>query len=141
MATALQENRLVINNNPTGNLKTVMVVPLDVAGRSIGTMNIGSKTAYAFAPRDENLLLQIASLLAARIENLRLFTEAQARAERERRVRTITDKIRRATDREQILEVARQELGEMLGAKESAVQLGTRQQLLAILKRGKYEET
>ena len=141
MATALQENRLVINNNPTGNLKTVMVVPLTVAGRSIGTMNIGSNTANAFAPRDENLLLQIASLLAARIENLRLFTEAQARAERERRVRTITDKIRRATDREQILEVARQELGEMLGAKESAVQLGTRPQLLAILKRGKYEET
>jgi GAF domain-containing protein len=76
----------------------------------------------------------VASLLAARIENLRLFTEAQARAERERQVRTITDRIRRANDKDAILQVAQEEIGKMLGAKETAVKLGTQQQLLATLK-------
>lgn len=131
MSTALHENHLVINNNPTGNMKTVMVAPLRVAGRSIGTINIGSKSKNAFTSRDENLLLQIASLLTARIENLRLFTEAQARANRERRVRTITDKIRRATNREAILQVAREEISDLLGASQSAVHLGHPQKTLS----------
>jgi GAF domain-containing protein len=131
MATALRENRLVHSKPQQGLMKSIMVAPLFVAGRAIGTINIGNKSETAFGIRDESLLLQIASLLAARIENLRLFTDAQARAERERRVRTITDKIHQATNREAILQIAREEISQLLGASQSAVQLGTQRQLLS----------
>ena len=45
-------------------------------------------------------------------------------------MRTITDKIRRATDREGILAAAQKEISQMLGASQTAVRLGTQQQLL-----------
>ena len=129
MKTAIEKLQ-VIKTSPSGLIRSVLVAPLYVSGQVIGTINVGSKRPNAYQMRDENLMLQVTSLLAARLENLRLFRAAQARADRERRVRTITDKIRQATNREQILQVAQQEIGEMLGAKKTAVHLGTKQQLL-----------
>ena len=57
---------------------------------------------------------------------------AQARAEREQLVRTITDKVRRGTDTEAIMRITVRELGQILGASKSIVRLGTREQLLSL---------
>jgi GAF domain-containing protein len=76
-------------------------------------------------------LTTLSQQAAVTIQSIRLFDQAQARAERERQVRTITDKIRRGANREEMLRVAREEISQMLGASESAVRLGTETRLLA----------
>lgn len=68
-------------------------------------------------------------------ENTRLLQETQAHVERERLVRTITDQIRRLTDKDTIMQVALHELGRMLGASKSIVHLGTQEQLLSIARK------
>jgi GAF domain-containing protein len=63
-------------------LRSTIVAPMIVADRAIGTINIGHRHADVWTPRDESLLLQIASFLATNLENTRLFVEAEgARAE------------------------------------------------------------
>lgn len=68
-------------------------------------------------------------------ENTRLLHETQAHVERERLVRTITDQIRRLTDKDTIMQVALHELGRMLGASKSIIHLGTQEQLLSIARK------
>jgi signal transduction histidine kinase/CheY-like chemotaxis protein/HPt (histidine-containing phosphotransfer) domain-containing protein len=59
-------------------LRSAVIAPLIVADRAIGTLNIGHAELEACTPRDESLLLQIASLVATNLENTRLFIEAEA---------------------------------------------------------------
>jgi GAF domain-containing protein len=136
MGMAIQENRIVTGTTDD-KIQSALFAPLVVGSRAVGTVNIGRLTANAFTGNDETLLAQIASLIGTRLENLRLLSDAQSRAERERQVRTITDRIRRAGDKDMILQVAQEEIGKMLGAKETAVKLGTQQQLMTTLKREK----
>jgi GAF domain-containing protein len=56
-----------------------MVAPL-IATKTLGTLNVGSKVPHVFDPNDENLLLQIASLVASAIESRRLFVQVEERA-------------------------------------------------------------
>ncbi|MEJ2556666.1 MAG: hypothetical protein P8186_10640, partial [Anaerolineae bacterium] len=65
------------------------------------------------------------------IENARLFEQAQTRAERERLVRTITNRVHQGADAEAIMRITLQELGQILGATQSIMRLGTREQLLS----------
>lgn len=131
-AQALQENRIIASNQPSPDniINSSMVAPLSSAGKPIGTLNIGSKRANGLTSKEEALLQQLATILSSVIENKQLLAAAQARAERERQVRTITDKIRRGTDREAILNIAQKEISTLIGAKQSAAQLGTKTQLL-----------
>jgi signal transduction histidine kinase/DNA-binding response OmpR family regulator/PAS domain-containing protein len=58
-------------------LRAAMTAPMTIGERVIGTLNTGSREPGVYSPRDESLLLQIASFLATTIENTRLYTEAQ----------------------------------------------------------------
>ncbi|MBE2222192.1 MAG: GAF domain-containing protein [Anaerolineae bacterium] len=132
MAKALHDNRIIVSSSPSSDniIKSSMIAPIFSAGQAIGTLNIGSTKANALTDREETLLQQLATMLSSIIENKQLLAAAQARAERERQVRTITDKIRRGVDREAILNIAQQEIGKLIGANKSAAQLGTKAQLL-----------
>jgi GAF domain-containing protein len=132
MYEALQKNRIIVNHNSSSDneIKSSMVAPILSAGRGIGTLNIGSKKADSMTEQDETLLQQLATMLSSVIENKQLLAAAQARAERERQVRTITDRIRRGVDREAILNIAQNEISQLIGAKQSTAQLGTKAQLL-----------
>jgi len=132
MERAIKENMVVGSDtiSSEGSLKSSMVAPLSSSGRIIGTLNIGSKKANALTSKDETLMRQLATMLSSVIDNKQLLAAAQARAERERQVRTITDKIRRGVDREAILNIAQEEIRSLIGAKQSAAQLGTKAQLL-----------
>lgn len=132
MNEALQQNRIIVNHEarPDSDINSSMIAPILSAGRGIGVLNIGSKRVNSMTEQDETLLQQLATMLSSIIENKQLLAAAQTRADRERLVRTITDKIRRGTDREAILTIARQEISEMLGANQSVAQLGAKTQLL-----------
>ncbi len=81
--TAVREGRLVCTSDAQtgslGGVRSFMVAPLLAGGRTIGTLNVGNKKPSIFVRRDENLLLQIASLLSSAMENRRLFEQTQQR--------------------------------------------------------------
>jgi PAS domain S-box-containing protein len=107
-------------------------VPLIVGDQVLGAIGVHSFTTPGlYGERDRDLLTAIASATAIAIQSARLLEEAQARAERERLVRSITDRVRRGTDREDILRATVQELSQMLGASKAVVRLGTEEQLLS----------
>lgn len=61
-------------------LQSLMVAPLSVGDQTIGSINIGSKQLYAFNEEDVHFMQQIATLLAASIESLRLGVRIQTLA-------------------------------------------------------------
>jgi GAF domain-containing protein len=62
-------------------IESFLVAPMATGGQTLGTLNAGSNRRRAFVVRDEQLLLQAASLIAATLESRRLFAETQQRAE------------------------------------------------------------
>ncbi len=58
-------------------LLSSLCTPLMVGGQVIGTLNIGSSQLNKYTIRDENLLLQIASMAASTIENRRLLDQTK----------------------------------------------------------------
>jgi len=141
MERAIKENRVCRTDvsSTDGSLNSSMVAPLFSSGRTIGTLNVGSKKVNALSVKDETLMQQLAAILSSIIDNKQLLAAAQARAERERQVRTITDKIRRGVDREAILNIAQDEIRSLIGAKQSAAQLGTKAQLLERIQQSQQE--
>jgi PAS domain S-box-containing protein len=111
--------------------RSEMALPLIVRGQVIGAMTVQSTQESAFSDEDVAVLQTMADQLAVAIENARLFEQAQMRAERERLVRTITNRAHQGADAEAIMRITLQELGQILGATQSIMRLGTREQLLS----------
>jgi GAF domain-containing protein/DNA-binding LacI/PurR family transcriptional regulator len=90
IGVAARENRLLINRDTLASdfvdlvdlarqgIRSTVSAPLFAGGQVIGTLNVASDRPDAFTQRDGNLLLQMASLLSAAIENRRLFEQIQA---------------------------------------------------------------
>ena len=78
---AISTRQLLVqhNNQDTSlaNLPSRMNAPLVTGGNIIGTLNVAHHEAAIYTERDQNLLLQIAPLLAANIESRRLFEQTQ----------------------------------------------------------------
>ncbi len=58
-------------------LRSTLNAPMLIGERAIGSLNVGSVTPGQFNAVDEGTLLQVAAYLAARMENLRLYTQAE----------------------------------------------------------------
>jgi GAF domain-containing protein len=58
-----------------------LIAPLLTGRGVLGTLNVSSKTANAYSSQDENNLLQLANYIASTLENQRLFTTVEARAQ------------------------------------------------------------
>jgi len=111
-------------------------VPMILGDRILGVISVQSETAPNLYNRHHlDLLTTIASQAAVAINNTRLFNQEQERAKQERTVRTITDKVRRGSDTRSIMQIALEELSEVLHADVSVIQLGSQEQLL-----NEYEE-
>jgi GAF domain-containing protein len=115
---AVKENRLVVVNKSEDSgitgIFAFMVAPLIASGRVIGTLNIGSKTTNTFGPREERLVLQIASLLATTIESRRLLAQTRQRAEELAVVNRIARTISEALELDQMLESVLEEISRVL---------------------------
>ncbi|OQY48342.1 MAG: hypothetical protein B6242_02620 [Anaerolineaceae bacterium 4572_78] len=61
-------------------LKSGMIAPLMTSGQVIGALNVGHRELNAYDIHDEQLILQVASLLASTLENRQLLEQAQQRA-------------------------------------------------------------
>ncbi|MCA9980539.1 MAG: GAF domain-containing protein, partial [Anaerolineales bacterium] len=125
-----ETKKRLLENGFTG----LLYLPLVVNNDWIGVLAAQSRDPLGLAEEDVRQLVSLTSQAAIVLANRRLLLEAQARAERERQVRAITDRIRRGTTREGILQIARDEIMQLLNAPTAVVQLGTQEKLLDTVK-------
>jgi GAF domain-containing protein len=113
---------------PAGHLPIVafLGLPLLYQNQVRGLLAVSNRaTGLTFAQADEDLMGTFAAQAAVTLENARLFQEAQARADRERVIREISDQMQRATDMEALMRITAEELNEALGGSRAYVRLGT----------------
>lgn len=116
------------------NIQSLVVLPLWVGSRQLGSVLLEAEEVHQFTEREIEPYTALSGQLAIAVDRQRLLQEAQTRAERERQIRTITDKIHRGVDREAILQIARDEISQLLRARKAAGQLGTTSLILERLK-------
>ena len=110
--------------------KGLMLLPLISAGDWFGMISIQTRQELPKLADDElRLIANMVDQAATVLQSIRLLQEAQTRAEREAKVREISNKVRRGTDRHEILDIARLEIAQLLRASKSQSHLGTQQQL------------
>jgi GAF domain-containing protein len=117
----LQDTRY-IEGSP--NTRAEMAIPLLYRSELLGVLNVESEQFSAYAENDEELLGTLGGSLAAIIANARLLEQIRARAERERILFEISDKIRRTTDMETILATTASELTRAVGATSAHIKVG-----------------
>lgn len=104
-----------------------LVAPIKLQDQIIGTMQFfeaDSSRQGQWNEREIALVQAVAEQIAQTAENLRLFEETRNRANRERIIREITEKMRAADSLEGLVKVASQELGQRLLAGHTLVELG-----------------
>lgn len=130
---ALEDPRVSPNTKELlakNGLQGLLYLPLVVNNDWIGVLAAQSVAPLELRDDEVRQLVSLTSQAAIVLANRRLLLEAQARAERERQVRAITDRIRRGADRESILNIAREEIQQLLKASTAVVKLGTPEKLL-----------
>jgi GAF domain-containing protein len=122
MKQAAQTGELVAS---TENTSAALAIPIKVRGQVIGVLD-AQKPAGAdkWTTEEITLLETLTAQLGVALESARLHQDTQRRATRERLTREITDKMRRASGVEGIVQTAVDELFEALGASRTFVQLG-----------------
>ncbi|NJN53386.1 MAG: GAF domain-containing protein [Anaerolineae bacterium] len=99
-------------------------VPMILADRVVGVIGLSSyKEERVYNESDQNLLMTLAGTVGVAIQNAQQFELTRRRAERERIVNEITQKIQGSLSMEGALQTAVKELGHALGAKFTQVEL------------------
>jgi len=103
--------------------RSEMAVPMIVAGKVIGVLDVQSETINRFTDVDVNIKTTLATQVAVALQNAHSFAQTQQQAKRETSVNTIVQKIQSATKIENALQIAARELGHALGMKPTRVTL------------------
>jgi len=102
----------------SGFAKSWLGVPLIIANEPIGVIVVQDmENEHRFDEDDIRLLVTLASQVAIAIRNARLLESTRYKAERERQLYEITDKIRRSPDMQTILKTTAEEISRALGAR------------------------
>ncbi len=121
MADAQRQSQAVIMPDDDG--ATTLSLPITLRGETVGLLGFKRDSGSEWADEDVVVAQAVADQVALSLENVRLFDEAQRRAQREALVLELSDKMRRTTDVNTILETAVQELGKALGSARAFVRL------------------
>lgn len=109
---------------PASELNRVEV-PIQVRGQTIGRFALEDANANREWSAEELTLFQtIANEVALAVDNARLIEQTQRTAQREKDVALAADKIHRASDLDEILQTAVQELSRITGLPDVAIQFG-----------------
>ncbi len=94
-----------------------LCVPLIVRGQAVGTLSLASAgSRRRYDGQDLALAVELGQRIASGLENVRLFHEAQARAEREAMINKIGSALRVSLDSGEILQIVTEQVGQALGA-------------------------
>jgi GAF domain-containing protein len=99
-------------------------LPLAIGERVIGVLDVQSELVARFDSDLISVLNTFAGQLAISLENARLFSEMERTSRREHVVGEITQAIQRATNIDEVLQVAARELGRTLRVSETTIELG-----------------
>ena len=103
--------------------RTQAAIPLQVAGRSLGVIDVQTIKLDSFEQEEFEVLQTLADQLSSAIENARLAQESADAAERARLVSSITSQLSGILEPEQVLQTAAQALHRALGNAEIVVKL------------------
>ena len=110
-----------LEDSPEGG---VIIAPVKLRNQVIGVINIKSPIKGRRWNQDEvDMVKSISERLALTLETARLFSEARQRAEQERSISEISNKIISSTEMEEIMRTTVSELQKMLGASEVFVKM------------------
>ena len=102
-----------------------VVAPVMLRDKAIGALQLHSTNKDKTWTVDDMAVLEaITEQFAQTAENLRLFDQTRQRASREATIREITDKMRSATNMDELVKIAAEELGQQLSAGHTVVKLG-----------------
>jgi GAF domain-containing protein len=105
-----------------GSSSSNLVAPILVRGQVIGVYNLGEpEQPGGWKKEDIEFVKSVADQVGLALENARLLEQTQKRAEREHLVAEITGKMRSSNDPKEILETAKRELLQALGAKRADI--------------------
>jgi len=96
--------------------RSVLMLPLVAAGQTMGLLVVAGRKPHTWSEAELRIFRSLSDQTAIAVENLRLFGEAQARAGRERVVRSITERMWHAVGVEGILQTTITGLGQAIGA-------------------------
>jgi sigma-B regulation protein RsbU (phosphoserine phosphatase) len=108
-----------------------LAVPLVYRNELLGVLNAESEQVNAYTENDEEMLGTLGGSLAAIIANARLLEQIRHQADRERLLYEMTNKIRRSSDMQTILNTTASELSRVLRARRTQIKIN--------LKNGKEE--
>jgi GAF domain-containing protein/HAMP domain-containing protein len=111
-----------------GGAQTGLVAPIRLQEQTIGLIQLHETDAtrqHRWAERELALVQAIADQVAQTAENLRLFEETGQRADYERLVGEINQKLRQTSSMEALVKTAAEELSRALGTTHSLVKIGT----------------
>ncbi|MCP4539652.1 MAG: GAF domain-containing protein [Chloroflexi bacterium] len=126
MEQALQEGKTIQGNGTSAEEMLPLTVPIKVRGEVIGVLDTHKPVgAGGWTSEEISLLETLVEQLGEAMEGARLYQDTQRRAARERLTREITDKMRRATSVEGIVQVAVDELFDIMKTSRTFVRLET----------------
>jgi GAF domain-containing protein/HAMP domain-containing protein len=119
--TAIQSGHSVVRKNGDDGIN--FAIPIRVRGVVIGAFGFGGESLDDLSDEDMGLIEAVIDRVGLALENLRLIGASSRRAEYEQLVNEITAKIVGSTDVDFILQTTVQELGRVLRAPQTSVQL------------------
>jgi GAF domain-containing protein len=115
---------------------SMLVTPLLIEGRVIGTLSVDSRRPHAFGQDDQNLLEALATLSSNIIEKARLYYQEQLRRRQAYATLQISDAINSNLEQEQLLETVLDEVSKLVKYDSISIQLIEDQTLKVIACRG-----
>lgn len=105
-------------DQPSGKSGVSLAVPISLRGETIGLINIEEtrKEKKDWQKEEIQAVQSVANQVALALENARLFEQTLRRAERDRKVLEITGKIRSTTNPQEMVQIAIEELQNVLKA-------------------------
>jgi GAF domain-containing protein len=121
MQHAIQMGSIITEQEGSDEIN--LAIPIRVRGEVIGAFGFGGEALQSLSEDDVSLVTAVVDRVGLTLENLRLIEQTSRRAEHEQIINEITAKIVGSTDVNHILQTTVQELGRVLKAPQTSVQL------------------
>jgi HAMP domain-containing protein len=127
IAYDVTQDPLHLANELLPETRSEAAVPLQVAGRVLGALDVQSTEAEAFSPQDIEILQTLADQFCAAIQNAKLAITSITAADRARLMSQVTQELSRQMTVEDVMQTTAKSLHRALGHPEIVVRMNTAQ--------------